>query len=146
MNPIVVEFEVACTPEHAFDLWTTRTALWWPRSHTLSQDPDLEVVFEPRPGGRIYEKGSDGVEHMWGEVTVWDRPHRVAYYWHIFFDRSEATDVTVTFARSDGGTLVTLFQDGFDSLGEEVGLPRRDRTEGAWAEVTGHYRSFADVG
>lgn len=140
MKPIVVEFDVACSREHAFWMWTERAGLWWPRSHTLSGDPNLEVYFEGEAGGRIYERGPDGTEHEWGEVKVWDPPNRIEYLWHIFFDRSEATDVTVTFEAVGDGTRVRLHQDGFDRLPADVGLPRRDRTEGAWAEVTGYYR------
>lgn len=140
MNPIVIEFDVACSPEHAFSMWTERAHLWWPRSHSLSGDPELKIFFEPASGGRIYERSHDGVEHVWGEVKVWQPPNRVEYLWHIFFDRSEATDVTVTFERSGAGTRVRLFQDGFDRLPDAVGQSRRDRTEGAWAEVTGVYR------
>ena len=126
-------------------MWTERTAMWWPRSHSMSGDPNMEVVFEPQPGGRIFERDSEGAEHAWGEIMVWDPPNRVEYWWHIFFDRSEATFVTVTFEPAADGTTVRLFQDGFDALPAEVGQPRRDRTEGAWSEVTGAYRQALDA-
>ena len=35
MEPIIVEFEVEASPEHAFDVWTSKPSLWWPRSHTV---------------------------------------------------------------------------------------------------------------
>ena len=141
MEPIVVEFDVRATPEHAFDVWTSRPSLWWPRSHTVSQDPELTVVFEPFPGGRIYERGSDGAEHEWGEVILWEPPARLNYLWHLFFDRSEATEITVTFTAKEQGSRVRLVQTGFEKLGEAVGPERRNRTNHAWLEVTGHYRS-----
>jgi hypothetical protein len=141
MEPIVVEFEVKASPEHAFDVWTSKTAIWWPRSHTVSGDPDLSVVFEPFVGGRIYERGSDGMEHEWGEVVVWDPPTRVGYLWHLFLDRSEATEITVTFIPLDETTShVRLVQTGFERLGAEVGTERRRRTNHAWLELTGHYQ------
>jgi hypothetical protein len=141
MEPIVVEFEVEVSPAHAFDVWTSRPTLWWPRSHTVTQDPDLVVVFEPFPGGRIYERGPDGSEHEWGEILVWDPPARVGYLWHLFFDRSEATEITVTFTGTGTGSRVKLVQTGFERLGDEVGRDRRTRTSRAWIEVTGRYRS-----
>jgi len=52
-EPIEIEFEVACSPEHAFDTWANRTSMWWPPSHSVSSVPGLVVTFEPRPGGRI---------------------------------------------------------------------------------------------
>lgn len=140
MEPIVVEFDVRATPQHAFDVWTARPSLWWPRSHTLTQDPDLAVVFEPFPGGRIYERGSDGAEHEWGEVLVWNPPVRVDYLWHLFFDRSEATEITVTFTEIEDGSRVRLEQTGFEKLCDEIGAERRRRTNHAWLEVTGYFR------
>ncbi len=140
MEPIVVEFDVKATPEHAFDVWTSKPSLWWPRSHTVSGGPDLTVVFEQFPGGRIYERSSGGTEHEWGEVLIWEPPLRVGYLWHLFFDRSEATEITVTFVETDDGSRVRLVQTGFEKLGEEVGRERRRRTNHAWLEVTGHYR------
>ena len=140
MEPIVVEFDVKAGPEHAFDVWTSQPSLWWPRSHTLTRDPDLEVVFEPFRGGRIFERGFDGSEHEWGEVLVWQPPRRVDHLWHLFFDRSEATEITVTFVATEAGSRVRLEQTGFERLGEPVGSERRRRTSHAWQELTGLYR------
>jgi uncharacterized protein YndB with AHSA1/START domain len=84
MDPIVVEFDLEASPAHAFEVWTSRPSMWWPRSHTITQDPDLTVAFEPFPGGRIYERGRDGSEHEWGEIMVWEPPDRVGYLWHLF--------------------------------------------------------------
>jgi hypothetical protein len=141
IEPVVVEFEVEATPEHAFDVWTSKPAMWWPRTHTVSRDPDLSVVFEPFAGGRIYERGSDGMEHEWGEVVIWDPPTRVEYLWHLFFDRSEATEIAVTFIPlGETRSQVRLVQTGFERLSERVGPERRRRTSHAWLELTGHYR------
>ena len=103
-EPLVVEFDVRATPEHAFDVWTRRAALWWPRSHTLSGQPE-SIMFEPRPGGRVFERAANGVEHDWGEVLDWAPPTRVRYLWHLFFDRSEATEVELTFTTVPDGTM-----------------------------------------
>jgi hypothetical protein len=145
MEPIDLEFEISCSPEHAFATWTEKASLWWPRSHTMSRDDGLVVTFEPRVGGRIYETGPDGVDHEWGEVTLWDPPHHVGYLWHLFFDRSEATEITVSFTPTERGTSVRLLQTGFDRLPTDVGLTRRHRTEGAWGEVTGYFREAVEA-
>lgn len=135
MTPLVVEFNVAASCEHAFDMWSNRASLWWPRSHTVTRADDLEIVFETHPGGRIYERAADGTEHDWGEVTVWEPPHRVAYVWHLFFDPAEATEVDVTFHTVDGGTEVRIEQRGFERLGE-AGVLRRSNTDRAWNTIT----------
>ncbi len=142
MDPIVVEFEVAVPQSRAFEVWTGKPSMWWPRSHTITQDPDVEIVFEPFVGGRIFERSSNGAEHDWGEILIWEPPTRIDYLWHLFFDRAEATEITVTFNEFGGGSLVRLVQTGFERLGEGVGTQRRQRTNEAWSEVTRYYRDL----
>jgi hypothetical protein len=31
--PLRLEFDVPCSPDRAFDLWTSRIDLWWPPAH-----------------------------------------------------------------------------------------------------------------
>jgi uncharacterized protein YndB with AHSA1/START domain len=136
--PLVVEFDVATTPEHAFDTWVGDTRRWWPAGHTMSGAPDA-IVFEPCVGGRIFERDGDGNELPWGEVLAWEPPRRVRYLWHLFFPRAEATEVDVTFTPSPTGTAVRLVQSGFDALGDS-GPVRRERTVQGWAAVIAPYR------
>ena len=140
IDPIVIEFDVMASPGHAFEVWAKKPSIWWPRSHTVTGDPELTVVFEPQVGGRIYERGSDGAEHEWGQILVWEPPVKVGYRWHLFFDPSQATEVTVTFTEIESGSRVRLVQTGFEGLGESVGPERRRRTNSAWIELTGRYR------
>ncbi len=138
VEPLVVELVVAAEPAHAFEVWTRRCSTWWPASHTVSGDP-ATIEFEPAAGGRIVERGPDGAEHLWGEVTTWAPPGLLRYRWHLFFDPREATDVEVTFRAVDGGTVVRLEQSGWEGLGA-AGPARRDRTGVAWRELTDRFR------
>ncbi len=114
--------------------------MWWPRGHTMSGDTDVQIVFEPHVGGRIFERTLSGVEHDWGEVLTWDPPGRLRYLWHVFFDRSEATTVQVDFAPiGETETAVTITQTGFEILGA-AGEERRRRTHSAWASLTEQYQ------
>ena len=142
-EPLVVEFEVGVAPAHAFATWTERCATWWPRSHTMSGDPSA-ITFEPRPGGRIVERGAGG-EHEWGEVLEWDPPTRLRCLWYPFFDRAEATELHITFRSTATGTAVRLEQTGFERLGE-AGAPRRTRTGQAWAVVTAAFAEATGQG
>jgi hypothetical protein len=137
-EPLVVEFEVRATPEHALDVWTRRAALWWPRSHTLSGQPE-SIMFEPRPGGRVVERAANGVEFEWGEVLDWGAANPGALPVASVFDRSEATEVELTFTVVPDGTQVRLEHRGWDRLGD-VDPPRRTRTGQVWAELTQSYR------
>lgn len=138
MDPIVVEFEVKTSPEHAFAMWTEHCALWWPRSHSMSHAHGFDVVFEPYPGGRIYETGPKGEEHEWGEVQVWEPPRRLEYLWHIFLEPERATLVAVTFDAKDDATQVRLENSGFEAFGEGA-LERRDRVGTAWVDIAQLY-------
>jgi len=139
MTPLEITFTVACAPAHAFHIWTTKTSLWWPTGHSVSADPDLHVTFEPWPEGRIFERTSAGVEHDWGEILDWEPPHRLRYLWHIRRDRSDATEVEISFAGRDDGTLVTIVHSGWERLGA-AGPDWRDRNRQGWAGLLPHFQ------
>jgi uncharacterized protein YndB with AHSA1/START domain len=139
MEPLRLAFTVGCPPEHAFAMWAQRTSLWWPKSHSVSADPDLTVTFEPRPGGRIFERTPAGAEHDWGEITAWEPPRRLGYLWHLRADRADATDVEITFVPVDAGrTRVEIEHSGWERLGA-AGEERRDRNRGGWAGLLPHF-------
>ena len=130
--PLQLRFRVACPPEHAFHVWTARTSLWWPADHSVSGEDGLDVVIEPRVGGRIFERTASGREEDWGEVLAWEPPHRLVYLWHLRFDRADATEVEITFAADPDGTAVTIVHSGWERLGAK-GPERRERNARAWA-------------
>ena len=146
IEPIRISFEVGCTAPHAFEVWTSRIAQWWPVDHTVTAEPGLTIVLEGRPGGRIFERTQDGIEHDWGEVTVWDPPNRLAYLWHLRRDRADATEVDIRFVGRDTGTTrVDIEHRGWERLGAE-GEAWRDRNHGGWATLLPHFRAAATVG
>lgn len=144
MEPLVVEFEVAAGRDHAFETWVSRPTMWWPRSKSVSGDRLDAVVIERFVGGRVFERDDAGQEYDWGRVVAWDPPHRVAYTWHLFFDPSEATDVTVTFESLGSSTAVRLEQRGWERLGE-AGPMRRQNTIAAWEFIAPHYAAWLDA-
>ena len=144
IEPIRLSFEVKCLPDHAFDTWTARIATWWPKDHTVSADDDLTVIFEGRPGGRIFERRSSGLEHDWGEVTIWEPPSRLGYVWHLNRDRSDATEVEIRFVASgDAATTVEIEHRGWERLGA-AGQGWRDRNGAGWATLLPHFIAAAE--
>jgi len=144
IEPIRLAFEVACGVDHAFATWTERTSTWWPASHTVSAATDLKITFEPRVGGRIYERAPGGDEHDWGEITAWEPPRRLGYQWHLRADRADATDVEITFVPvADGRTRVEIEHRGWERLGA-AGEERRDRNQGGWAGLLPHFIEAAN--
>jgi uncharacterized protein YndB with AHSA1/START domain len=137
MEPISLAFTVDCPPARAFALWAERTTLWWPPGHSVSGAPAL-VAFEPRPGGRIFERDAGGAEHEWGEVLAWEPPRRLRYTWHLRADRADATEVQISFEPAEEGTLVRIEHSGWERLGARA-AERRERNERGWAGLLPHY-------
>src|ERR1700722_18767523 len=107
--------------------WTDRIGTWWPPDHTATGQADL-IVLEGGVGGRIYERTSDGVEHDWGEVTVWEPPARLVYVWHLRRDREDATGGEDRFlAQGGAATRIEVRQPRREGLGRparEVAEPK----------------------
>ena len=140
MNTATLQFsfEVACSPEHAFDVWTSRMGTWWPTDHTVTGGDDVVVVLQSGVGGRIYERTAEGVEHDWGEVTVWDPPGRLGYLWHIGRERSTATEVQVRFVpQGKANTRIEIEHRGWEQLGTE-GAEIRNKNQIGWQTVMPH--------
>jgi uncharacterized protein YndB with AHSA1/START domain len=139
-EPLRLSFEVECSPEHAFTVWTSAISSWWPRDHTVSGDP-AEVVLQSGIGGRIYERAADGVEYDWGQVTHWDPPARLAYTWHLGQDRADATEVDIQFrAAGSAMTTVEIEHRGWERLGISGGA-LRGRNHVGWQSMLPHYQA-----
>ncbi|HTC85939.1 MAG TPA: SRPBCC family protein [Candidatus Acidoferrum sp.] len=139
LEPIRLSFEVACPVDRAFHLWTADIATWWPKDHSVTGDPDLTVVLEPRQGGRIFERLPDGTEHDWGGITTWEPPRRFAYTWHLNTDRSDATDVEIRFTPGDDGmTRVEIEHTGWERLGAR-GEAWQQRNHAGWSTLLPYY-------
>ena len=146
IEPIRLSFEVACPPDRAFDVWTADIDRWWPADHTVTGTDDLLIVLEPRAGGRIFERTPGGVEHDWGEVTIWEPGRRLGYLWHLRRDRADATEVEIRFAPAGvHRTRVDIEHRGGEVLGAE-GESWRDRNRGGWATLLPWYVEAASSG
>jgi len=145
IEPLRLSFEIACPAAHAFDTWTQRASMWWPPAHTVTHDPSTQVVFEPRVGGRIYERTSSGQEVEWGSITAWERPRRLVYEWHIAADRASATEVEIAFIDLGERTRVQIEHRGWDRLGER-GSSWRDENRSGWDGVLPDYKIACERG
>jgi uncharacterized protein YndB with AHSA1/START domain len=141
IEPLRISFGVSSPPERTFELWTARTSTWWPASHTVSAEPGVEIIIEPRVGGRIYERTAGGIEHDWGQVTRWEPPTRIAYLWHLRQDRADATEVEITFAADERhGTAVSIVHRGWERLGAR-GPERRQQNQHGWSSLLPHFQA-----
>ena len=76
---IIVEAPI----ERAFTVFTERFGDFKPPEHNLLAVPIAETVFEPRVGGHIYDRGTDGSECRWARVLAYEPPDRVLLSWDI---------------------------------------------------------------
>jgi uncharacterized protein YndB with AHSA1/START domain len=137
-DPLRMSFDVACSVEHAFDVWTNRIDTWWPADHSVSGEPEITVFLQGVVGGRIYERTADGTEHEWGRVTEWTPPTRLAYVWHLRRDPSEATEVGITFVpHGPDVTRVEIEHRGWEQLAD--GSQWRERNVAGWQSLLPHF-------
>ena len=64
-------------------MFTERLGDVKPPEHNLLEAPLAETVFEPRVGGHIYDRATDGTVCRWARVLVYDPPRRVVFSWDI---------------------------------------------------------------
>ena len=123
----------------AFRLFTDEIARWWPvRGHSVAEERAETVVFEPREGGRVYERRDDGTISYWAEVVAWEPPHRFVLAWQPNPDAPAPTEVEVAFTPEGDGTRVDLEHRGWERLGERAELARTEYETG-WDGVLGLY-------
>jgi uncharacterized protein YndB with AHSA1/START domain len=119
------EIVVNVGAERAFRLFTEKFDHIKPREHNLLGVEIAESVFEPRVGGRVYDRGVDGSECQWGSVLAYEPPTRVLFTWHVSpmwqleSDPAKRSEVEVRFV-GDGPdrTRVELEHRHLDRHGE----------------------------
>ena len=93
--------------EDAFATFTDRFGDFKPREHNMLAAPITETVFEPRVGGHIYDRATDGSVCRWARVLVYEPPQRVVFSWDIGptwqveTDPDSTSEVEVRFVRED---------------------------------------------
>jgi hypothetical protein len=125
LSPVRRSVLVPLDPRAAFDLFVARIGEWWPlatRSVLLAESASCH--FEPRAGGRFFERGRDGREELWGTVLVWDEPTRIAFTWHPGMPQTMATEVEVRFTGSARQTLVEVEHRSWERMGERAAFVR----------------------
>lgn len=139
LEPIRKTLRVPAVPEEAFRRFTAEMDGWWPLgTHSVFGEESEGVEVGEGEGLPIVERGAGGRTGVWGTVTVWDPPRRVAFTWHPGRDATTAGEVEVTFRAVEGGTEVTLLHGGWDRLGEGAAGERRSY-DGGWDVVLRGY-------
>jgi uncharacterized protein YndB with AHSA1/START domain len=82
--------------ERAFAVFTEDFGSFKPPEHNLLAVDLAESVFEPRAGGRVYDRGVDGSECQWARVLAFEPPDRVVISWDISPQWQLETDLDKT--------------------------------------------------
>jgi len=117
---IVVEAPI----DRAFATFTERFGDFKPPEHNLLSAPLAETVFEPRVGGAIVDRATDGSECRWARILAYDPPDRVVFSWDISprwqleSDPAQTSEVEVRFvAETPQRTRVELEHRHLDRHG-----------------------------
>src|SRR5579864_7911908 len=76
----------------AFSVFTDGIGSWWPPEHHILEGELAEMVFEPRVGGHVYDRATDGRECRWARVLAYEPPSRVVISWDISLQWQIETD------------------------------------------------------
>jgi uncharacterized protein YndB with AHSA1/START domain len=147
---VQVQIIVEATIERAFRSFTEDFDRIKPREHNMLDVEIEETVFEPREGGRIFDRGVDGSECHWARVLVFEPPHLVVFswdispQWQIETDHERTSEVEVRFfAEGSGRTRVELEHRNLDRHGEGWQAERDSvESEGGWPL---YLRRFAEL-
>lgn len=142
--------EVDVPIERAFDVFASRMGEWWHKGHSIAKGTtQVDVVIEPRPGGRWYEKGADGSEHSWGRVLAYDRPRRLLLAWQLTrdfqYDPDFETTVEVRFEEAGGRTIVHFEHRDLERMGADA-VELLEGMDGGWGMLLDLYREAAEAG
>jgi len=142
--PVVRSVVVEAALERAFRVFTEEIGSWWPiDTHSVGEEKAARAALEPRLGGRLYEVWHDGTECLWGVITAWEPPSRLAYSWKPVQDSPhDPTHVEIRFEEVEGGTRVVVEHRGWEVLGERALAVRNDYDEG-WGVVLEPYHAAA---
>jgi len=116
--------------ERAFTVFTEDFGRFKPREHNLLAVDLAETVFEPRAGGRLFDRGVDGSECQWARVLAYEPPDRVVISWDISPRWQIETDLDKT-----SEVEVRFIAEGPDRTRVELEHRHLDRHLDGWQSV-----------
>jgi uncharacterized protein YndB with AHSA1/START domain len=151
-EPIRRSATVRSDPQRAFEVFTEQMGSWWPLDAYSRAVSEFEaeglhaerLEFQARAGGSIIEHMSDGRSLPWGEVTVWEPPHRVVMAWRPHSSPEPPTELEVRFTAQGTGTLVDVEHRGWERLSEEFRNGLYDVYVRGWVTTLDRYVAAAD--
>ena len=140
--------DVKAPVDKAFTIFAARMGEWWHKEHSIARDTtQVDVVIEPRAGGRWYEKGADGSEHPWGRVIAYEPPSRLVLAWQLtrefVYDPHYETTVEVRFEETVDGTRVHFEHRDLERMGADA-VEMLEGMGGGWGMLLGLFKERAE--
>lgn len=147
LTSIKKELTVAASQQTAFEVFTKKMDLWWPRTHHIGSCPMTELVLEAKPGGRWYSKHEDGSEAEVGYVMTYQPIDLFVLAWQINgdfkFDPELITEVVVEFiAEGPRSTRVKMEHRDLQKLGMGKAVESMDN---GWGMIMELYKKQAEI-
>jgi Activator of Hsp90 ATPase homolog 1-like protein len=103
--------------DHTFAVFVRTIHAWWPaQPFSTGRDRVCDITVEQHTGGRVYETWRDGTVVEWGELLVWQPPHRFTMTWT---GTPVPTEVELTFtALGPALTRVAVEHRGWEALSD----------------------------
>ena len=150
LAPVLKSVVVNAPQARAFKIFTEFFGGWWPSTHHIGKQPYETAILEGKPGGRWYERATDGTECEWGRVLVWDPPSKVVLSWNLQPnwqydpDPEKASEVEVRFiSKTAASTRVELEHRNLERHGDGV-VKMRDSVKDGWGKIVDIYAKFAN--
>src|SRR3954464_1470240 len=148
--PIKQSIVVEAPIDRAFKVFTEDFGSFKPREHNMLSVDIAETVFEPRAGGRLFDRGVDGSECNWARVLAYEPPDRVVIswdispQWQIETDLDKTSEVEIRFVpEAPDRTRVELEHRSLDRHGDGWEAVREGvDSEGGWPL---YLQRYADV-
>ncbi len=138
-------------PQHiAWRTFTEQMGKWWPLAmYKIGAANAVDVIIEPRSGGRWYELGDDGSSCDWGRVIAWEPVSRLVLTWDIAadwqYDAELGTEIEVNFvAEGETRTRIEFEHRKLDRYGDRRDEMRTifDET-GDWGRILAGFAQSA---
>lgn len=115
-----LSLEIAKPHDAVWKAFTGDVHLWWPKDFYATESPK-RIVFEVKPGGRLYEDAGDGNGLVWYHVIALDAPNSITMSGFIAppFGGPATSLLRVEFsAQGKAGTVMEVIDSTFGCLAD----------------------------
>ena len=143
---VEIEVTINAKAEQIFKALTTGPAVWW-SSHYLERENAIDLVLEPKVGGRFYEQWSrtsqDLSGALLGTVVAIDPPKLLRMSGNFgITDRAVAGLVSIELTPNAGSTQIRFSHRVVGNLDDQIEL----KYASCWHDLLGRLKFFMEEG